>query len=115
MSAERSTRRRRVLRRYSAEDRERLIQEYKAGGQSRREFCAEHDVNLTTFHGWLHLRSRRGRKRRKTPVATFTEVKLAGAAATPIEVLLPNGARVQIRHNGSPEDLVQLIRGVAGC
>jgi hypothetical protein len=32
-----------------------------------------------------------------------------------VEVLLPTGARVGIRHQGRREDLVALIRGVSGC
>jgi hypothetical protein len=32
-----------------------------------------------------------------------------------IEILLPNGSRIGIRHQGKRDDLVALVRGVAGC
>ena len=37
----------------------------------------------------------------------------AGLPAT-VEVLLPNGTRVGIRHQGRQDELVALVRGVAG-
>jgi len=52
MKAERSTRRRRVLTRYSAEDRERLIREQAASGETKKAFCEQRGINLGTFHGW---------------------------------------------------------------
>jgi len=107
MNTEEAAPERRVLKRYSAEDRERLIQEYQASGLGRREFCEQHGVNVTTFHGWF--------KKRRKKTAKFAEVKLAVANAEPIELTLTNGVRVGIRHQGTQEELVALIRGVAGC
>lgn len=115
MKAERTTKRRRVLRRYSAEDRERFIREYEESGLSRRDFCARRGINLTTFHGWFHMKPRDNGARVNPPSPPFAEVKLAGGVSVPIEVLLSNGVRVQIRHNGSTDLLANLIRKIAGC
>jgi len=110
MKAARSTRRRRVLTRYSAEDRERLIREQAASGETKAGFCRTRGINLGTFHGWS--------KRARAVVAKprFAEVELSGARTqAAVEVLLPNGARIGIRHQGKRDDLVALVRGVAGC
>jgi len=32
-----------------------------------------------------------------------------------VEIMFPNGARVGIRHEGRREDLIALVRGVAGA
>ena len=110
MTGKRSTRRRRVLARYSAEDRERLIREQAASGETKKAFCEKRGINLGTFHGW----SKRARAAVRKP--RFAEVQLSDACTqAAVEVLLPNGARIGIRHDGKRDELVALIRGVAGC
>lgn len=109
MKAERPARRRRVLRRYNAEDRERLIREQAQSGLTKVAFCRRQGLSLMTFYGWS--RKRRAIQRRPR----FAEVELSGCTQAAVEVLLPNGARIGIRHQGQREALVALVRGVAGC
>lgn len=76
-----------------------------------KAFCAQRGINLGTYYGW---------EKRRLPVKrqpAFAEVELPPAfpTACEIEVLLPTGARVGIRHQGRRDDLVALIRGVSGC
>ena len=99
---------RRVLRRYSTEDRERLVREQAESGQTKKAFCEERGIVLQTFYGWT---KRRGFTRKPR----FAQVELAVPIQAAVEVLLPNGARIGIRHQGKRDDLVSLIRGVAGC
>lgn len=109
MKARGVARRRRVLRRYSAEDRERLMREQAQSGLTKKGFCAQHGISLGTFHGW-------SKPRRSLPHrSAFAEVEVAAHMQAAVEVLLPNGARVGIRHQGRRDDLVALVRGVAGC
>jgi transposase-like protein len=110
MEAERPTAKRRVVTRYSAADRERLIAEQADSGMSKTAFCAQRGVNLSTFHGWAKRR-RNGKVRE--PMFAQGQVVVAAEAAA-VEVLLPNGVRIAIRHPGRCEELVSLIRGVAG-
>ena len=118
METEQVTEGRRVLKRYSAEDRERLIKECEASGRSRREFCEQHGINLTTFHGWFQsspsATARRGKKRKGTKAKKFVEMNVPTAQRAPIEVRLANGTQVGIHPHGTPEDLVALIRGISG-
>lgn len=100
---------RRVPARYSAGDRERLIKEHAESGLTKKAFCKEHGIKLGTFYEWA-----KKRKKSLPAKALFAEVDVPlGACA--VEVLLPNGARVGIRHTGSRNELVSLVRGVAGC
>ena len=110
MKAQQAARRRRVLTRYTAKDRERLIKEQARSGLTKKAFCGERGINLGTFHGW-GKRPRRSLMRKPT----FAEVELPTSTQAAVEVLLPNGARVGIRHQGKRDDLVALVRGVAGC
>ena len=117
METEQVTEGRRVLKRYSAEDRELLIKEYEASGQSRREFCEQRRINLTTFHGWFRpsATARRGKTQRKgTKAKPFVEMNVLAPGRAPIEVQFANGTQVGIHPYGTPEDLVALIRGIAG-
>lgn len=45
----------------------------------------------------------------------FAQVELPACTQAAVEVLLVNGTRIGIRHQGKREDLVALVRGVAGC
>ncbi len=107
MNTKTTKRRRRVPARYSAEDRERLIKEHAESGLTKKEFCKERRINLGTFYAWV--------KKKRLPVAAvFAEVDVP-LMKSAVEVLLPNGARIGIQHTGSRNELVSLVRGVAGC
>lgn len=115
MKSKRATNKRRVLQRYSAEDRERLIRKYHTSGQSKTAFCRSEQINLGTFCGWL--------SRYSTCTGGFAEVVVSGGAVpTPvaappdrIEVRFPGGVCVLLPNQGSPAETGQLIREVAGC
>jgi transposase-like protein len=109
MKAEQPARGRRALTRYGAEGRERLIQEYAQSGLTKKAFCAQRQINLGTFYGWSKKRTAIARR------PAFAQVEIATCTQAAVEVLLPNGARVGIRHQGKRDELVALIRGVAGC
>jgi len=85
------------------------MREQARSGQTKTVFCQRHGINLGTFHGWS--RKRQPAERR----LTFAQVEVAACTEAAVEVLLPNGARVGIRHQGKREELVALIRGVVGC
>jgi len=107
MNEDQATAGRRVQRRYSAKERERLIEECKASGKSRQVFCEEYGLKLTTFYGWL--------KKAERASACFAKVEVSPPGSLPIEIVLPNGIKLGIYLNGKQDDLVGLIRGVLGC
>ncbi len=109
MNDEQPTRGRRVLRRYSAEDRARLIREHAASGLTKKAFCEQQGVNVGTFMGWRNLPVA------KRDASPFARVELAADTSAAVEIMFPNGARVGIRHQGQREELVALVRGVAGA
>jgi transposase-like protein len=103
----------------TAEQRRELIEEYRASGLSKAEFCRQRGVNLATFCHWFGGRKKhRGKRAAKTAERgpQFAEVAVASPATeqAAVEVLLPNGARIGIRHQGRRDELIALVRGVAG-
>jgi len=110
MNAEQTTQQRRVRVRHGAEDRERLIREQAQSGLTKRAFCAQRQINLATFYAWA----------KRTPsvavqAPAFAQVEMAAALQADVEVMLPDGVRIGIRHQGQRDELVALIRGLAGC
>lgn len=102
---------RRVIRRYSAEDRKRLVLEQTASGQTKKAFCAQRGINIGTFHGWR----KRDAGPAKRPGVTFAQVDVPVQAPAAVEILMPNGVRVGIRHEGKQAELISLVRGISGA
>ena len=95
------------------------MEEWRLSGLGKAEFCRQRDINLATFCHWFGKKKpKRGRRRGKAPAPPrFAQVAIV--PPTPfqaaVEVLLPNGSRIGIRHEGKRDDLVALVRGIAGC
>jgi hypothetical protein len=112
MKAEQPVRRR--VRREASEQ-ERLVQEQAASGLTKKAFCAQRRINRATFYAWA--KRKRAIMVRKPVFAQVEVVPQSASAANAlaaVEVLLPNGVRVGIRHTGRRDELVALVRGVAG-
>lgn len=105
MNEEQPTQSRRVIRHYSAEDRERLIREQAQSGMSKKDFCEERGVHVSTFHTWI--------KQRKTSGPQLAEVEVKRKEA-PIEIELAGGRRLGFYINDEAA-VARLIRGVLSC
>lgn len=106
MNTEQATEGRRVFRRYTAEDRDRLIREHAASGMTKKAFCAERGMHVSTFHWWLKVRKQAVRPQ-------FAEVAVK-RKVPPVEIELPGGRRFGLYINDQ-ESVVRLIRGVLSC
>ncbi len=102
---------RRIARRYSLKDRERLFAEHLASGLTKKAFCEQKGINAYTFYGWTKNRLKPTKKCEFARV----EVQMAPRARTHLEVVLTNGVRLNIDHEGEQKELIGFVRGVAGC
>jgi hypothetical protein len=110
MNEEPVTTGRRVNRRYSAEDRVRLIREHASSVLTKKAFCKQQQgINAGTFKGWRNLPAA------KNASSVFAQVEVPSDPQAAVEIIFPNGARVGIRHQGCLEELIALVRGVAGA
>ncbi len=100
---------------WSKEDRKQLVDEYAKSGQAKKAFCLEYDINLGTFYGWFKRTKEKQKKKASESKPAFKEVRLPVAAGHAVEIVLPCEARVCLAGNGDQEELVKLIRGIAGC
>lgn len=104
METESSKPSRRLVARYSAAERERLIEQQEASGLSKKEFCRQEGINPGTFYGWT--------KRKAGAPPRFAKVEMMLPGTAPIEVDLPNGVRIRVGTGGDVDQTARLIRQV---
>ena len=88
-----------------------LVDQYYSGGETRKAFCQQHGLNVSSFAYWISRR----RRARATP-GGFTALSIAPppAGAEPVELIYPNGIRVRIP-DGNPEVVTRLIQLYEPC
>jgi len=88
-----------------------LIEEFRASGLPQEEFCARHDLSLSTLQFWLYQKSRRSR--RSTP--TFLPVEVVASPAPHardgelVEVALRSGAVVRFSTGTDTRYIAELV------
>jgi transposase len=88
----------------------RVMQDWRKGGLSVRQFCRLHKLSEQSFYGWrrtLQLRDP------EAPATPFIPVRIVPEAVTPagagLELLLGNGRRLQIGPAFDPSTLRRLL------
>lgn len=86
----------------------RVLEEYAAGGLSRREFCQQRGIALTTFDYWRRVHAVKARKQERRP--RLVAVKVAPAEAADFRLSLANGRRIECSWRFADAELARLIR-----
>jgi hypothetical protein len=110
----------------SQEEIERLLKGYQESGLTRRQYCAQQGIPVTTFDYYRHRRGQQKRPRRTTAIPPTPmlrvelsdktpspdgEVGKAGAATGGFTLVLAQGRRIESQHwNFHEADLARLIR-----
>ena len=89
-----------------------MMRGYEQSGLTRREYCQQRGIPLTTFDYYRHRRQ----KKLKKPAA-LVAVKLAAsgpapqdsAAPFPMTIVLANGRRIEVARGFAEADLVRLL------
>jgi hypothetical protein len=81
----------------------RVVEEFSASGLTRREFCSQRGIALTTFDYW------RGQFR-STPRLVKVEVARSPAAAQSFTLRLANGRSIESSWRFDEEELARLIQ-----
>ena len=95
-------------RRFSAEERERLLEAYERSGKTQRAFAEDNGVAVSTLLSWL---SRKRKSKQEAPGWESVSLSL-GAASW--EVVLPGGTCVRAPAGISVEELARLIERLEG-
>lgn len=87
----------------------RVLEEYAASGLSRREFCEQRGITLTTFDYWRREHAVKPQKQERRP--RLVAVKVANAEPSPHFALsLRNGRRIECSWRFADAELARLIR-----
>jgi len=94
-----------MARRRSAEEVQRLLDEYRQSGEGRKEYCRQKGIPLSTLAYYLRRQTLKARPR-------LARVKLTTAAnpAGSFALVLGNGRRIESGWNFRDADLARLIR-----
>ena len=94
-----------------------MMRGYEQSGLTRREYCQQRGIPLTTFDYYRH---RRQQKLKKQPAAALVAVKLVAsgpgpaqqdtAAPFPMTIVLTNGRRIEVGGGFAEADLARLLR-----
>ena len=87
----------------------RMLEEYKASGLTRQEYCRQRRIALTTFDYWRREHALKPRKQERRP--RMVAVEVADAEAGPNFTLsLANGRRIECSWRFADAELARLIR-----
>ncbi len=86
--------------RTSKEQRRLILAEFECSGMSAVQFARRTGLKYSTFAAWLQRSRRTKRPARKTRVRLLEAVLTTSTSATSLTVLLPGGARLEIREAG---------------
>lgn len=87
----------------------RVLEEYAASGLSRREFCQQRGIALTTFDYWRREHAVRPGKQERRP--RLVAVRVANAEPAPgFRLGLTNGRRIECSWRFGDAELARLIR-----
>ena len=85
----------------STEEKQRLVDGFAQSGLTRREYCEKHNLPVTTFDYWRHVRKSKTR---------LVEVAVEPEPAAGFVLVLANGRRIECSWKFAEADLLRLIR-----
>jgi hypothetical protein len=86
--------------RTTREQRRLILAEFERSGMSAAQFTRRTGLKYPTFAAWVQRYRRTKRPARKTPVRLLEAVLTTATPAIVLTVLLPGGARLEIREAG---------------
>jgi hypothetical protein len=97
-----------------------LLTEYETSGLQQKDFCAKHDLSLSTFQYWLYRRSKKSDSQ-SGPATKFLPVEVVPSpalsarreqATSGVIVELPGGVRVQLSSDVPARYLAEFLAGL---
>ena len=97
-----------------------LLSEYETSGLQQKEFCAKHDLSLSTLQYWLYRRSKKsgsqsGLATKFLPVEVVPSPALSARRAQPtsgVTVEFPSGVRVHLSSDVPARYVAELVAGL---
>jgi hypothetical protein len=87
--------------RYTKEQIDRWIAEYRQSGQTLKSFCEDKPFHCSSFSNWL---------RKRGGHSSFVEITAAPAGIASMEIRQVDGTIISIHRELSITDIIQLVR-----
>jgi hypothetical protein len=94
----------------SAEEIATIMTGYEQSGLTRREYCQQRGIPLTTFDYYRHRRKKKVRK----PGLVAVKIVTSELPLLPMTVVLHNGRRIEVGGGFAETELARLLRLVEG-
>ena len=97
-----------------------LLSEYETSGLQQKDFCAKHDLSLSTLQYWLYRGSKKSGSQ-SGPVTKFLPVEVVPSPAlsarreqptSGVMVELPSGVRVHLSSDVPARYVAELLAGL---
>jgi transposase-like protein len=98
--------------RTTREQRRLILAEFERSGMSAAQFARRTGLKYSTFAYWLQRYRRTKRPARMAPVRLLEAVLSPATSATPLTVLLPGGARLEVREAGQVSLAASLVHAL---
>lgn len=99
-------------RKYSVNERRKLVSNYKRSGLSQADFCRKNETCATTFNNWLR---QFGGAETDIADVNFAEAEIVVPSVLDIEIEYPDGRRLKMHNFQLTEEHAIFIRQVASC
>jgi len=98
--------------RTTKEQRRLILAEFERSGLSAARFAQRTGLKYSTLAGWVQRYRRTKRPNRKAPVRLLEAVLTSSLLAPPLTVLLPGGARLELREAGQVPLAAALVQAL---
>jgi hypothetical protein len=98
--------------RTSKEQRRRILAEFECSGMSATQFAQWTGLKYSTLAGWVQRYRRTKRPARRAPLRLLEAVLTPSPAAPGLTVLLPGGARLEVREAGQVPLVAALVHAL---
>lgn len=92
--------------RYSAEEKQQIIEQWKQSGLSRRAFCRQQNLSYNSLTHW----TRKKRNRSRSVTSDFVPLKIKPATEQVFAQIETGGKRIQLYQPVTANFLKQLLR-----
>lgn len=98
--------------RTSKEQRRRLLAELERSGMSAAQFARRTGLKYSTLAGWVQRSRRTKRPARRSPLRLLEAVLTPSPSTPGLTVLLPGGARLEVREAGQVPLVAALVHAL---
>lgn len=97
---------------YSAQAKDRILEEYRSSGLTQREYAKRSGIKYSTLVSWIQgVRMRGSEGQERTKRMDFEELRLPGASGL-VEVQMPDGTKISGSDARVVAELVRELRRV---